>query len=138
MSFNALYASRYGSTFIPTASPLSACGSEYIYSNQYDGLSNTIRFTTVFQPYYKLVIYAKVLPIYKSVLPNTMGLIINARMSDNASNAFTASRELSAALLNSCQEEYITISSRMIKDQSVTIDLLHQLTSSNYNNTALQ
>ncbi len=92
VAFGSLYGLRYGSVFAPMMAPISTCGGEYIYSNIYEGLSNVIRFSYVFQPYYKLVIYAKVLPTFKSVLPNAMGLLINAKMSDNVTNTFTTFR----------------------------------------------
>ena len=69
--------------------PYAICNSEYIYSSLYNNMFNVITFITVFQPYYKLVIYIKFLPIFKSILPNTMGLNITAKISDNATNTYT-------------------------------------------------
>jgi hypothetical protein len=92
VAFNALYSGLYAGMFVPLNVPYAVCGSEYIASAEYNNLANVLKLTRVFPPYYKLVIHAKFLPIFKSVLPSTMGLNLTAKMTDNATNVFVTSR----------------------------------------------
>ena len=79
--------------FTPLNSNIMMCNAQYMWSGVYNtNLANVITFSYIFQPYYKLIIYAKILPIFKSALPSTMGLNITARMSDNASNTLAFSQ----------------------------------------------
>lgn len=52
-------------------------------------IMNTLRLEKVFRPYYKLVLSIKIIPLYKSTLPDTT-LNLSITMSDNTSNTYTA------------------------------------------------
>lgn len=64
-----------------------------------------------------------------------MGLNLTVKISDNATNTFSTFYPFNSSQFTTCQEEYLTISSRNIKDQQVTVQLVSQLNPSSYNDT---
>lgn len=59
-----------------------------------------------------------------------MGFNFTAKMSDNASNSHSYQQLFLSSELETCREEYLTISSKNIKDQKVDIMLEAKLNSS--------
>jgi hypothetical protein len=80
----------------------SLCGSQYISSSQFANKMNSLVFNSIFQPYYKLNIYIKWVPLFKSSLGPSLGLNFNINFSDNASNTYQFQMNYSSGDLNPC------------------------------------